>query len=212
MVNVYYYVLNQLADDIVFSGLSMSKWAGREVVLKGAPKKCIVAMLNPRDDMMLYKSPEHACIRISIPHDYCFVADKCLYEVGKIEPMVMKMYWDNLIPANEYKLGSFAKPEALITATVIPGRVAIADRKADALSVVGDNTELYLSNHIESLQDEQEDIKNELLYHYYMAQVAAGKYTLFGADAPGNKVIFAEESGEYIAIDMPVQSIFRIVS
>ncbi|MCL2164250.1 MAG: hypothetical protein FWH55_07630 [Oscillospiraceae bacterium] len=203
MVNVYYYVLNQLADDIVFSGLSMSKWAGREVMIGGSPKKCIITMLNPRDDMLLYKSPDHACIRISIPPEYCMIADKCLYEIGKTEPKVMKMYWDNLIPANEYRLGTFVKPEALVTATVIPGRIAIADRKADALSVIGDNTELYLNNHIESLKDKQEDIKNELLYHYYKAKVVAGKCVMLGTDAPGNKVIFADQSGGYMAIDTP---------
>ena len=203
MVNLYFYIPYEVADDIVFSGLSLSKWANREGFIMGSRKKCITALLNPRDDLQKYDSSEYKCLKLTAPYAYCRVADNYLYEIGEAIPEIMDMYWKNVIPVDEYKFGTFIKPEALITATVIPGRVTYADKKADAISLISDNRELYLSNHLEELQAIDKDIKNKLLYHYFKNLTLSGKYVEYSSYETGSKTIFIDSEGSYLALDRP---------
>jgi hypothetical protein len=207
MVNLYFYVPNYDVSKVLFSGLSLAKWGSRTgYVMGGASlKRCIVALLNPKDDMLMYKSPEHACVKLAVPSMYCGVADNYLFEVGKSDAGIMEMYWKNIIPVEEYKFGVFIKPEAIITATVIPGRVALADKKADAIDLTGGNRDLYLSNFMDSLLETNEDAKNELLYYYYKNKAASGKYDEIQEDNAGRRTVFINSQGLYVTLDRPVK-------
>ena len=203
MVNLYFYIPSQIADEVVFSGLSLSKWANREGYISGGWRKCIATLLNPKDDMQLYESTDHMCLKITAPHTYCKVADNYLFEAGKDIPDIMDMYWKNVIPVMEYKFGTFIKPEALIMATVIPGRVTFANKKADSITLTGDNRELYLCNHLEALHTVDSDLNNKLLYHYFKNAALTGGCTEYCPEDTGGKTIFINAGGSYVTLDKP---------
>jgi len=203
MINLFYYILNRFAEDVVFSGLSMTKWSCREGFVAGSTKKCIAAFLNPKDDIDLFESPDHTCLKLSVPHAYCRIADRFLYEIGLSDDRMMEVYWKNLVQVNEFTFGTFLKPEALITSTVIPGRIMLADKKVDSFTIVDDNRQLYINNHIEMLHEARGVPKSELLYHYYKALVAKGRYEIYGVDEPGEKIVFVNEQGAYVTLDVP---------
>ena len=203
MVNLYYYIPCQIADEIVFSGLSLSKWADREGYIAGGLRKCIPALLNPKDDAQRFDSAEYKCLKLTVPYAYCRVADSFIYELGKTVPEVVGMYWKNIISIENYKFGTFIKPEALVIATVIPGRVSIADKKTDAISLIGDNRELYLCNHIEDLKTHDKDINNKLLYYYFKNLAQSGKCVEYSSKETSGKTVFVNDEGSYLALDKP---------
>jgi hypothetical protein len=64
MVEVYYYIPVEEAENAVECGLKLSRWFEKEVMLNGESKKCISTLLNPRDDLNKFKSAEMNCIKL----------------------------------------------------------------------------------------------------------------------------------------------------
>lgn len=114
MVEVYYYVPQDKVRDSIECGLKLSQWYEKEVQIEFENKKCLCALLNPRDDMDKYKSPDYKCLRLELYPEYCYVADKSLYELGLQHDEVMKLYMDSIIPIKDYIFGMYRLPECLL--------------------------------------------------------------------------------------------------
>ncbi len=82
MVEVYYYLPSREVEEVVECGLKLSKWHDKEVVINGDSKKCISALLNPRDDIGKYRSADFKCVKFELAPQYCYAADRYLYRVG----------------------------------------------------------------------------------------------------------------------------------
>jgi len=82
MVEVYYYIPKEEVENAVECGLKLSEYFDKEVVIGNTRQKCISALLNPKDDMEKYRSESLRCVKLELPPEYCFVADKYLYEIG----------------------------------------------------------------------------------------------------------------------------------
>ncbi|MCX7920789.1 MAG: hypothetical protein N3B21_02010 [Clostridia bacterium] len=175
MVEVYYYIPVNEVDNAVECGLKLSKWAEKEVTIDGESRKCISALLNPKDDMEKYKSADYKCVKLELPHKYCFMADRHLYEVGKKSPTVMDMYTGSIIPIENYIFGSYRLPECLVITTVIAGQISILGKRLDSPVLFNNSEELYINNIIESYKEEHDDFNDCLLYNFYCKLAEIGK-------------------------------------
>ena len=78
MVEVYKHVPKELAQDIVHCGLKLSQYGTVTVEGKGGVSRYIPCYFNPKDEKELYGKEDYACIRITIPNNYCKVGNEFL--------------------------------------------------------------------------------------------------------------------------------------
>ncbi len=173
MVEVYYYMPVEEIANAVECGIKLSKWFDKEVELGGSMKKCLSALLNPKDDLVKYNSQNFKCLKLELDCNYCYVADKYLYDVGLNYPQVMEQYFESIKPINDYIFGLYRIPECLITSTAIGGQIKLLDKRLDSPILFGDSEELYLNNIIEKYKEENENFTDAMLYNFYcrLAQI-----------------------------------------
>lgn len=165
--DVYFYVPKDKVEYVVECGMKLSKWYDREAVINGFEKKCITALLNPKDDMEKYLNNDLACIKLEVPGNYCFVADRYLYNAGINIPEVMHLYNASIVPIGKYIFGTHRLPECLVTSTVIAGQVKVMNRIMDSPVLFNNSEEFYLNNIIEMNKEEQADFNDVILYYFY---------------------------------------------
>jgi rRNA-processing protein FCF1 len=167
MAEVYYYVPAYKSDYSVECGLKLSVWHDKEVFLEGTIKKCISALLNPKDDMKKFKDDSLRCIKMELPSEYCYVADKYLFELGQSKPELMELYYKSIIPIESYIFGLYRLPECLVTTTVISGQIYIVNKAQDTPVLFNNSEELYLNNLLEINKDIYENFEDMILYCFY---------------------------------------------
>jgi len=175
MVEVYFYIPVQRADNAVECGMKLSEWYSREVELEGERKKCISALLNPRDDHERYMSQDHRCLKLEVQSKYCFAADSLLYEPGLVYPEVMEMYKHSIIPIEKYTFSDYRLPECLITSTIIGENIRVLGRGLDTPVLYNNSQELYFNNILEDFREEHDDFDDSLLYHFFKRLHMDGK-------------------------------------
>lgn len=167
MVEVYLYLPAEEVENAVECGLKLSKWYDKEVYINGTYRKCISALLNPKDDMEMYRNPDYRCMKLEISPDYCYVADKRLYYIGLDSPRVMKAYTDSVVPVEKYNFGTYRLPECLVTSTPLAGQISLWGKGLESPVLFDNSEELYLNNIIEGLREQYEDFNDTLLYYFY---------------------------------------------
>ena len=203
MVEVYFFMPVNEVDIAVECGIKLSKWFDKEVVIEGERRKCILALLNPKDDIKKYNSGEYRCLKLELDPKYCFVADNFLYQVGLGSLDTMKMYTSSIIPLKDYIFGSYRLPECLVTSTVIAGRVAVLDKRLDS-PVLYDNSEgLYMNNIFETYKEEHDDFNDAVLYYFYCKLAEVDKYTKTEDNDKEIAVFVDKTTGRVITIKIP---------
>lgn len=175
MAEVYFYVPAGEAGNAVECGLKLSRWYDKEVCIDGCNRKCMSALLNPRDDMAKYRSSEFQCLKLDIPSKYCFVADGCLYRVGLKSSEVMKLFERSILHLENYTFGLYRHPECLITTTVLAEQISILGRKLDSPILFDNSEDLYVNNIIEIGREEHDDFNDAMLYYFFCSLAASGK-------------------------------------
>jgi hypothetical protein len=175
VVEVYFYIPADQAENAVECGIKLSEWYSREAQIEGAEKKCITALLNPRDDYDKYVSSEYKCLKLEVHPKYCHVADSLLYEVGKAYPEAMRLYQCSIVPIEKYVFGSYRLPEALITGTIIGDYVSVSGKGLDTPVLYSNSQDLYFSNLLEDLKEEHDDLDDTLLYFFFKKLCDEGK-------------------------------------
>ncbi|MGI6667989.1 MAG: hypothetical protein ACOX4M_00570 [Acetivibrionales bacterium] len=175
MVEVYFYIPADKAENAVECGIKLSEWYSREALIDGVVKKCITALLNPRDDYEKYVSSAYRCLKLEVQPKYCYVADSLLYEAGRAYPEVMQLYRDSIVPIEKYVFGSYRLPEALITSTIIGDNISVSGRSLDTPVLYSNSQDLYLGNLLEELKEEHEDLNDTLLYFLFKKLCDEGK-------------------------------------
>ncbi|HOM01877.1 MAG TPA: hypothetical protein PLH43_03510 [Acetivibrio sp.] len=167
MVEVYYYIPKEEVENAVECGLKLSEYFDKEVIIENTKMKCISALLNPKDDMEKYRSEGLRCVKLELPSEYCFVADKYLYEVGLNRPEVMKLYLDSIVPIKDYTFGLYRLPECLVTSTVISEHISLLNKRLDSPVLFDNSEELYINNAVENLKEDYPNINDIMLYYFY---------------------------------------------
>ncbi|MCX8130762.1 MAG: hypothetical protein N3I35_11760 [Clostridia bacterium] len=203
MIEVYYYIPVEEAGNAVECGLKLSKWFDKEVVVNGEIKKCISALLNPRDDLEKFRSAGLKCIKLELSPSYCFVADNSLYEIGTNSADIMKVYEKSVIPAENYVFGTYRMPECLVTCTVIPGQISALDRHLDSPILYNNSEELYVNNIIEGYKEENIDFNDTMLYCFYSKLSEEGVFTRVEDKEKGLAAFTDVKAGKVYTIKIP---------
>jgi hypothetical protein len=167
MVEVYYYVPADSAGDVLQCGISLSCHFDRELEIEGRMRRCLTALLNPKDDLKKYNNPGYSCIKIQILPKYCFVADEALYKIGMVHPAVMEEFMKSITPVEEYCFGSYRHPTCLLASSIIPKDISLLDKRIDSPVLFDNSEELYLNNIIETGKEKNSDFGDHLLYFFY---------------------------------------------
>jgi len=187
MAEVYYYIPKEEVENAVECGLKLSEYFDKEVVIGNTRQKCISALLNPKDDMEKYRSESLRCVKLELPPEYCFVADKYLYEIGLNHSEVMELYLDSIMPIKDYTFGLYRLPECLVTSTVIGEHINLLNKGLDSPVLFDNSEELYINNAIENLKEDYPDINDIMLYFFYRDLEKKGK--LKRIEDEGSKVV-----------------------
>jgi hypothetical protein len=203
MAEIYFYIDAAVAKNAVECGLKLSEYSQKTVIIKGEEKKCISALLNPKDDMYKYKSSAFRCLKFELPSDNCFVGDSFLYKVGLSSPEAMKIYTETLVPIDNYIFGSFRLPECLVTTTVLPDQISVLDKRLDSPVLFNSSEEFYVNNIIQIYKEENSDFNDAMLYYFYSKLSQEGK--LKKIEDMDNKIaVFIDnEKGKFFSIKVP---------
>ena len=180
MVEVYFYMPADKAGHAVECGIKLSEWYSRETVIDGSNRKCIAALLNPRDEYEKYMSGAYRCLKLEIDPKYCFVADRSLYEAGLSYPQAMELYKNSTVPIGNYTFGEYRFPEVLVTSTILGDNISITGKMLDTPVLYENSQELYFNNLMEQLKDEHCDLNDTLLYLYFKWLSDTGKAQCIG--------------------------------
>jgi hypothetical protein len=82
LFDAYYYVPSKEAENAAECGLKLSKCFDREIRINSEGFRCISALITPRDDIDKFRSEAYKCLKLSIQNEFCFIADKSLYNMG----------------------------------------------------------------------------------------------------------------------------------
>lgn len=203
MVEVYYYIPASKVENAVTCGLKLSEWYDREVRIEGSSKRCVSALLNPRDDHEKYISPDYKCLKLEIMEKYCFISDKYLYRAGLAFPEAMEIYSRSVIPVKNYTFGRFRLPECLVTSTVISDYVSLLDKRLDSPILFSNSEELYLNNIIEGYKETHDDFTDAMLYSFYCRLSDTGLVRRLGDTGSGITVFIDERDGRTYTLKTP---------
>lgn len=203
MVEVYFYIPAESTGNAVECGIKLSEWYNREIVIEGDKKKCITALLNPRDDHEKYISPAYSCLKLEVQPKYCFVADSLLYEAGTEYPEVMDMYRRSIVPIGQYVFGNYRLPECLITSTIIGEQISVAGKGLDTPILYNNSQELYFSNILEGFKEAHDDFNDALLYHFFKSLCNEGKVACIEDNASGLAVFRDDRDGRVYTLKIP---------
>lgn len=208
MVEVYYYIPAEEAENIVACGLKLSQWFEKEVCIEGQSRRCIATLLNPRDDPDKFRSPELKCIKLELASDYCYVADRALYQVGLSSPDVMEIYENSIMPAEKYIFGTYRMPECLVTCTVIADQIRALDKHLDSPILYSNSEELYVNNIIEGYKEEYRNFNDTMLYCFYSKLSDEGALTKVEGEDNGLAVFLRPDGEKVFAVRIPDMKAF----
>ena len=203
MVEVYFYLPAENVTNAVECGLKLSEWYSREINIEGRPRKCISALLNPRDDMVKYMSPSYKCLKMEIMPKYCYVGDGLLYRTGLENKEAMDMYVNSIVPVEKYSFGHFRLPECLVTSTVIGDHVSVLDKRLDSPVLYNNSEELYVGNIIEDFKEKYDNFNDALLYLLFIKLAEAGRYRIINGEESGVAVFVGNSGGRIYTIRIP---------
>lgn len=166
MPEVYYYVKSEKVSDLISCGIKLSAFYNKEVIIDGEKKLCLSGLLNPRDNIELYRSEEFCCLKLLVKADKCYVADRFIYTLAKEDEQTIELYYKTVMSIENYKFGIYREPECLITTTILPGEVTLLNKRMDSPVLYINSEELYLSNVLQNIKDEFSEIDDCLLYYF----------------------------------------------
>jgi hypothetical protein len=202
MTEVYYYVKSENVSDIIDCGLKLSAFYDKEVVIEGEKKPCFCALINPRDDLKLYRSSSFSCLKLQVKLEKCFVADGFIYETVKEKGLDMKLYYDTIIPIEKYIFGAYRLPECLITTTILPGEASALDKRIDSPVLYSNSEELYINSILQELREQYAEIDDCLLYNFLDKLADLEKIDKI-ENSDNSKLVFKNEFGRTFCIKKP---------
>lgn len=203
MVEVYFYLPAGNVANAVECGLKLSDWYSKEIELEGGKRKCISALLNPRDDMKKYISSDYKCIKMEIMPKYCYIADSLLYHAGLENPEAMDMYLRSIIPVEKYSFGQFRLPECLIVSTVIGEYISVLDKRLDSPILYNNSEELYVGNIIEDFKEKHDNFNDALLYSFFLKLTASGRFRMMGNEGSSTAIFIDSIDQRVYTIRIP---------
>ncbi|MEG6612795.1 hypothetical protein V6C42_08055 [Pseudoclostridium thermosuccinogenes] len=203
MAEVYFYIPANEADKAVECGLKLSQWHDRVVNIGGENKKCISALLNPKDDMIKFMSSEFRCLKIEVQPGYSLVSDGYLYDIGQKFPEMLSLYERSIMPLEDYTFGLYRLPVCLITSTIMSEQISIMDKRIDSPVLFNNSEELYVSSIIENNREINDDFYDMLLYCFLCSLADDGKVAKIEDRDAGVAVFINKDESSTCTVRIP---------
>lgn len=203
MVEVYFYIPADHVVNAVECGVKLSDWHSKEIELEGGVRKCISALLNPRDDMEKYMSSQYKCLKMEVMSKYCYIADSLLYQTGLANREAMDMYLHTIVPVEKYSFGHFRLPECLVVSTVIGEHISILDKRLDSPILYNNSEELYVGNIIEEFKEKYNNFNDALLYSFFLKLAESGIYRMISDEGNSTAVFISNIDEKLYTIRIP---------
>lgn len=132
---LYIYIENEKVADAIKYGMKLSEYSNTVINKKNG----IAAYLSPKDSNK-YLSDHYTCVRILIKEISSYIYDKN-FSVSEISSKFF-------VNANEYRLGDFEIPRAIICSTILPENISIYNKILDFPILIENSSEFYYQNFI----------------------------------------------------------------
>lgn len=202
MTEVYYYVKSENVSNIIDCGLKLSAYYNKEVVIDDEKKLCLSGLINPKDDLELYKSSAFKCLKLQVKTGKCFVADRFIYDTFKAQGQDMESYYKTIVPIEQYSFGSYRLPECLVTTTILAGEASVLDKRMDSPVIYSNSEELYINNILQELREQYAEIDDSLLYYFLDKLADLAKLDKI-EDSNTGTAIFKNQSGRKYCVKKP---------
>lgn len=153
MQDLYIYVDRNIANDCLKYGIKLSEYENRVLSLSTTNKRGIQAFLSPKDSE-LYLNENFECLRVLTKGLTAIVFNKICENTEIID--------DFVVDIENYKLGDFESPEALICSTILPDNIFQYNKILDKPLLVQNSREFYYEKCINEIMETDMFSKYEL--------------------------------------------------
>ena len=134
MQDLYIYVNKDKVDDCLKYGIKLSEFENRVLNLPNNIKRGIQAFLSPKDSD-LYAQDDFECIRVIPRKLNAIVFNKICENTSLIEDFNCNI--------EDYKIGDYEAPEAIICSTLLPENLELYNKILDKPLLVQNSREFY---------------------------------------------------------------------
>lgn len=155
MINLFIYVENTKLENIMKYGMKLSEFSNKVLKIKdGTTKNGIIAYLAPKDSEFYYDN-QYTCIRVLTKDITYYIYNKLCENTNFFE--------DFMIAPENYTLGDFEEPMALICSCILPENIFIYNKNRDIPILIENSKEFYYEKCINHMID-SENFSNYELY------------------------------------------------
>lgn len=146
MSTIYFYVPSSELNDTLKYGIKLSKSFSHTIPINGIEKKCLVGLLNPKDDLQKFNSEEYACVKIDIKPEYCFIIN----DVALVIPPTNY----RTINLKKYTYGDIESPRVLFSTSILPEQISALNKTIDEPLLFDNSRDLFYQLKINKMLDE----------------------------------------------------------
>ncbi len=158
----YFYIKKSETAEASECGLKLSMYTDTEIIIDIFKKKAIMALLSPKDDLIKHYSDQYNCLKLELPDDKLYIAEKVYLELGNKE-----LFLQSVIKATDYIVSMYRKPVFTITFTVIGDYISILDKNRDIPILFDNSEESYLKTKMANLENRDNDFYDRALLGYF---------------------------------------------
>ena len=140
-------------DDCLKYGIKLSEYENRVLKLMDSDKRGIQAFLSPKDSD-LYINDNFECVRVLAKNLNAIVFNKICENTQLINNYILDV--------EDYKLGDFESPEAIICSSILPDNLSLYNKILDKPLLVQNSREFYYEKCINEIMETDMFSKYEL--------------------------------------------------
>lgn len=134
MESLYVYVKNEFVDEILKYGMKLSENANKVLSFCDTTKRGIIGYLSPKDTP-LYLDESYTCLRINVLDLNIFIFNLICENTEHFNKFICKI--------NEYILGDYEEPTALICSSILPENIFLYNKILDLPLIVENSKQFF---------------------------------------------------------------------
>lgn len=168
MKNLYIYIEKTKLDDVIKYGIKLSEFSNKVLnISENQTKAGIIAYLTPKDSELYYDS-DYTCIRVSTKDINYFIYNKICENTDFTSEFICT--------PDEYNLGDYEEPIALIYSTILPENISTYNKLMDIPIIIENSKEYYYEKAVNDMLEYEKFTKYEL---YQMLLILGNQKKIF---------------------------------
>ena len=168
MKNLYIYIEKTKLDDVIKYGIKLSEFSNKVLnISENQTKTGIIAYLTPKDSELYYDS-DSTCIRVSTKDINYFIYNKICENTDFTSEFICT--------PDEYNLGDYEEPIALIYSTILPENISTYNKLMDIPIIIENSKEYYYEKAVNDMLEYEKFTKYEL---YQMLLILGNQKKIF---------------------------------